>query len=255
MSLRTDIHSAFDEVAPSTFGLPERVVETLASGSPGRPGRNRWLVRLRTPLSLVAMFVLLAVVAAVLVGGRVVQDWNAFRTTAPAGGGPSELAQLQARPMQAPLLRAGEACPETPLNPGDLFPSGLYGAGPTYIAGGSSFSDTWGTYWLLAAVTTGEHSGLLLVRGQDLRTGQPVIFVGSWASGPVLSTDLVNGKQSPQRLDLVLDRSHPPQNMIHAGTVTWGFTAGLAKGSSGCTAWQLDTTDGTELIVTGSIRG
>jgi hypothetical protein len=159
--------------------------------------------------------------------------------------------------MQLPLLKSGESCPETPLNalPGGLFPSGLYGSGPSYVAGGSSFSDPWGTYSYLAAVTTGEHSGLVLVRGRDLRTGQPVIFVGSWAAGPVLSTDLVDGKLSPQHLDLVLDRRHPPQNTIHGGTVTWGFTAGLARGASECTAWQIDTTDGTQLIVTRSTPG
>jgi len=83
-----------------------------------------------------------------------------------------------------------------------------------------------------------------------------VVFVGKWASGPVAGTDVVGGKSAQQHTELVLDRQHPPLNTIQAGTVTWGFAAGLAMGSSGCTRWQIDTAGSTtEVIVTRSIPG
>jgi hypothetical protein len=256
VSLRTDIHTAFDEVAPSTFGMPERVARIVVADLPERRRKERWSVRLRTPLSMVAVLLLLSIAVGVLVGGRIVRDWNAFTRPAPAG--PSELAQLETRPLLLPVLKARDQCPETPLNalPGGLFPSGLYGQGPVYLAGGSSVSDAWGTYWYLAAVTTTPVTGLVVIRARDLRTGQPVVFVGNWASGPIAGMDMVDGKSTAQHTELVFDRRHPPLNTIQAGTVTWGFTGGLAAGASGCTGWQIDTTaSSTQVIVTRSTPG
>jgi len=86
VSLRTQIHSAFDEVAPPTHGLPERVVQTVLKENAGRRRRERLMLRLRVPLSLVAVFVLVALVVGVLIGGRLMQDWNSFHNSAPAGG-------------------------------------------------------------------------------------------------------------------------------------------------------------------------
>jgi hypothetical protein len=124
VSLRTDIRTAFDEVAPSTFGLPERVVQTVVRELPLRRRKEQWFVRLK------------------------------------------------------------------------------------------------------------------------------------WASGPVAGTDTLDGKLDQQRLELVLDMRHPPQNTLGRGNWTWGFTAGLAKGASGCTGWQIDTTGSTsERLVTRSIPG
>lgn len=258
MSLRTDIQTAFDEVAPSTFGLSERVVQTFVAELPVRRRNERWFVRLRAPLSLVAIVLLIAMAVGMLIGGRVMQDWKAFTQPAPARNQPSELALLEGRPMQLTRLQAGDSCPETPLNGpyGDLFPSGMYGSGPVYVAGGSSVPDPWGTYWYLAAVTDQRVTGLVLVRGQDLRTGQSVVFIGKWATGPVFGTDKLDGTVTLQHLDLLLDRRHPPLNTGHAGTFTWGFTAGLAAGTSGCIGWQVDTTGyPTQIIVTRSTPG
>jgi len=256
VSLRNDIHTAFDEVAPSTFGLPERVVRTVVSELRVRRRNDRWFVRLHAPLSLVAVLMLLAMAVGVLLGGRVMQDWKAFTRPAPAS--PSEREQLEARPILLHALNPTDPCPETPLNGpyGGLFPSGLYGSGPVYLAGGRSVSDPWGTYWYLAAVSDPTITGLIVVRGRDLRTGQPVVFVGNWSSGPVLGTDAIDGKLVQQHVELLLDRRHPPQNTIQTGTVTWGFTAGLAAGASGCTGWQIDSTGHpTQVVVTRSSPG
>ncbi|MHB8587296.1 MAG: hypothetical protein ACYDA0_00425 [Candidatus Dormibacteraceae bacterium] len=65
------------------------------------------MYRLCAPMSLVAALVLIAMVAAGLVGGRLVQDWNASHTQAPAGGTPqSVLGKLEARPLRSPVLRS-----------------------------------------------------------------------------------------------------------------------------------------------------
>jgi hypothetical protein len=256
VSLRTDFHTAFDEVAPSTFGMPDRVVRTVVAELPERRRKERWFVRLRAPLSLVAVLLLLSIAVGVLVGGRVARDWNAFTRPAPAG--PTELAQLETRPLLLPASKAGQDCPKTALNalPGGLFPSGLYGHGPVYVAGGSSVSDAWGTYWYLGAVTDAKLTGLVLIRARDLQTGQAVVFVGKWATGTVVGTDTLDGKLDQQRVELLLDTRHPPQNTLGRGNWTWGFTAGLAKGGSGCTGWQIDATGSTtEVIVTRSIPG
>jgi len=256
VSLRTDIHRAYDRVTPSTFGLPERVVQTALRESPSRSRADQFVFGLRAPLSLVAMFVLIAMVVGVFLAGRIVHDWSGFKNRVPAADTyHSELAQLEGRALLLPVLNAGDQCPETPLNalPGGLFPSGMYGHGPVFVAGGSSMSDAWGTYWYLAAVTTEPVTRLVVIRARDLQTRQSVIFVGNWAAGSVVGSDVVNGMVAQQHVELVLDRRHPPLNTIQAGTVTWGFTAGLAKGASGCIGWQIDTTGSpTEVLVTRS---
>ncbi|HEY8801836.1 MAG TPA: hypothetical protein VIN00_02065, partial [Candidatus Dormibacteraeota bacterium] len=77
MSLRRDMHSAFDEIAPSTAGISERVVQTVLVENSSRQKRERMMFRLRGPMSLVAVFVLIAMVVGVLIAGRMIQDWNA----------------------------------------------------------------------------------------------------------------------------------------------------------------------------------
>lgn len=243
MSLRTDIHTAFDEVAPSTFGMPERVVRTVVVELPEGRRKERWFVRLRTPLSLVAVLLLLSIAVGVLVGGRVVRDWNAFTRPAPAA--PSELTQLETRPLLLPAVKAGDRCPESPLNQ-----YGLYGSWPVLGAEGSAVSNAWGTYWYPAVVTDSKLTRLVLVRARDLHTGQPVIFVGNWATGPLVGTDTFDGVLVQQRGELVLDTRHPRVDTLGPGSYTWGITAGLAKGASGCTGWQIDTTGyPTEMFV------
>lgn len=235
MSLRTDIHTAFDEIAPSTYGMPERVVRAVVAEMPARRRKERWFVRLRTPLSIVAVLLLLSIAVGVLVGGRVVRDWNAFTRPAPAA--PSELEQLETRPLLLPAVKAGDPCPQSPLNQ-----YGLYGSGPAGGADGSAVQTAWGTYWYPAVVTDAKLTSLVLVRARDLHTDQAVIFVGSWATGPLVGTDTFDGVPVQQRGELVLDTRHPRVDTRGTGSYTWGITAGLAKGASGCTGWQIDTT-------------
>ena len=69
MSLRTDIHLAFDELAPATAGMPDRVVQSAARERGRRPSLSISVIRLRAPMSLVAVLLVIAIVAGILIGG------------------------------------------------------------------------------------------------------------------------------------------------------------------------------------------
>ena len=122
MSLRRDIHSAYDNISPSTTGLSERVIQTVLSEGPIRRRRERFMFRMRAPLSLVAVLIGVAPVAAVLVGGRIIADWNGHFNPAPAGqprsqlpeGGPvpSELRGDWIMTADEAKAIAGDSCPD-----------------------------------------------------------------------------------------------------------------------------------------------
>jgi hypothetical protein len=241
------MHSAFDELAPTTFGLPERVVETVLSGSQSRRRRERLMPRLRMPLSLVAVFLLIAVVIGVLISSRLIQDWNNFHNPAPAGIGPqTELEKLEARPLNLPKLRADAVCPQSPGNSYG-FDSGN---GPVYVIGGQNIQTAWGDYWDVTYYTQPGLSGTVLVRGRELKTNRIVVFVGEYSGGRVVGTDELAGSRFDQRAELVFDAGSPHQR----GSTGFGFfqvRQGLSRGWVGCFGFQIDGPNFTETI-TGS---
>jgi hypothetical protein len=254
VSLRTDIHSAFDEVAPTTLGMSERVMESVTV-NPNRGRPQRWVLSFRGPASLVAVFLLVALVTVALVGGRVRQDWNAFiHPQAPAGGHESVVTQLEARHDQLPVLKAGHSCPDGPEA------NNLYGAGPVYGAPGwpqpttaselaGNFSTSWGLYFYNTFITVAGLNGPVLVRGRDLRTNRPIIFVGNYATGPVVGTDTVDGRLVNQHVYLELEMSHPPSGSTAAQQVEWPVILGIDKGWSDCVGFQFDGPGFTETWV------
>jgi hypothetical protein len=244
VSLRTQIHSAFDEVAPPTFGLPERVVKTVLTESPSRRRREKLILRMRVPLSLVAVFVLIALVAGILIGGRLIQDWNSFHNAAPAGDSyQSEVAQLEARPLVLPTPASNIYC-----NSGPYHSDGGFGTGPVYGIGGGTSTSNWGTYFHNGAYAETRIAGPILVRARDLFTLQSVIFVGQYAAGPVVGTDTVDGQSYEQHLELLLDESSSSkQNKTHK--FDWPFIAGVPNAWSGSTGWQIDGVGFSEVFV------
>ena len=242
MSLRTQIHSAFDEVAPSTDGMPERVVQTVLAENPSRKRRERLMLRLRVPVALVAVFVLVALVVGVLVGGRLMQGWNAFRTVAPAGGiSQSALAELEAKPLNLPTLKAGDTCPISPTNNVGF----EYGTGPLYGSGGPESITQWGYYFDVTYFTDPNLSGPVLVRGRDLMSNRIVVFVGTNSAGTVVGTDTQAGSKITQRAELLLDAGHPHSR----GTKGYGVfpvRQGLSSGWAGCFGLQFDGPDFTQ---------
>ena len=231
MSLRTQIHSAFDEVAPVTHGLPERVVQTVLTENTGRNRRERLMLRMRVPLALVAMFMLVALVVGVLVGGRLMQDWNSFRNSAPAADSyQTQVAQLEAVPLRIPVVQGPLSCQTGPYNS-----HGSYGTGPVYgDGGGVTSSSDWGLYYTNTAYTESNVAGPILVRALDIYTRQPVIFIGPYVAGPVATSDTVNGRVYDQHPELVLNMSASDKS------ARWVFRAGVPKSWSGSTGWQID---------------
>ncbi len=248
MSLRSEIRAAIDEMAPSMGGLPERVVDTVLVEGPARRRRDPMFLRMRGPLSLVAAIVAIAIVAAVLVGGRLIQDWNAAHTQVPAGVGMTQ-ADLQAlvaeietnQPMQFAQLAPNGACPDGPVNS-----AGLYGQGPFHgVPNGSQRQTIWGTYWSLGAETEAVGDPFLLIRAVDLRTQQRFVFVGQYAFGPVVGTDNLSGSLVDQHTELLFNMSQKPKTKLD-GLTFWQLTVGMPKGNSGCYGWQIDGPGGSE---------
>jgi hypothetical protein len=246
VSLRTQIHSAFDEVAPPTFGLPERVVQTVLTENSSRRRREQIMLRLRVPLSLVAVFVLVALAVGILIGGRLLQDWNSFRNSAPAGGvSQSALAELEAKPLTLPVLKPGDPCPSTPGNTAGFD----YGSGPVYVMGGPETQSSWGYYFDVTWVTAPDLSGPVLVRGRDLMSNRVGVFVGTYSAGAVIGTDTDtrSGSQIAQRAELLLDAGHP-HSRTGAGYGYFPVRQGLSSGWVGCYGFQIDGSNFTETI-------
>src|SRR4029077_8468114 len=84
---------------------------------------------------------------------------------------------------------------------------------------------TWGLYGSFHAETRTSVEGPVVVRARNLYTGDNVVFVGQYAAGQVTATDNFSGQKVEQRLELVLDASHPP-GTASGGFHTWGFTTG-----------------------------
>jgi hypothetical protein len=243
MSLRTEIHSAFDEVAPPTFGLPERVVQTVLEEGPSRRRKERMMLRLRVPLSLVAVFVAIALVVGVMIGGRLMQDWNSFRKPAPAGGGQSQLVQLESRALVLPTPASQFDCKSGPFNS-----AGSLGKGPVFGDGGGTSSTSWGVYYHNVAYAETDIKGPILVRANDIFRHEPVVFVGQYAAGPVVGHDTVDGVAVEQHTELAFDTSQasksPSQHKFD-----WHFIAGVPDSWSGSTGWQIDGVGFSEVFV------
>ena len=244
MSLRTQIHSAFDEVAPPTLGLPERVVQTVLTENAGSRRRERLMLRLRVPLALVAMFMLVALVVGVLVGGRLMQDWNAFHNVAPAGDNyQSQVAQLEAVPLRVPVFASQLDCKSGPFNS-----AGSLGSGPVYGDAGPISNSTWGAYYSIVAYADTDVAGPILVRAIDLFTRQPVIFIGQYAAGPVAVSDTFKGQTYDQHAEVLLSTSTSDKQAVSHKFV-WKFIDGVPTSYSGSTGWQIDGIGFSEVFV------
>jgi hypothetical protein len=200
------------------------------------------MLRLRAPLALVAVLLLIAMVAAVFVGGRLLQDWNALHNSTPAGATyQSQLEQLQAVALRIPVKPAH--CSSGPYNS-----AGAFGTGPVYGFGGSTSNSNWGIYYHNLAYAETNVSGPILTRARDLITGQPVIFVGQYASGTVVGSDTVDGAVVEQHTELVFDASHASKT-YGQHKLAWQFIAGVPNGWSGSTGWQIDGIGFSEMFL------
>src|SRR5438132_9310745 len=115
MSLRADFHRAFDEVAPSTRGLSQRVVQTTLAEAPERGRKQRWMFRMRAPMSMVAALLLIAMAAGALVGVSLLRDWRHWSTANPPQVNQTMLNSLEPRLLQFPAVAIGAQCPTSAL--------------------------------------------------------------------------------------------------------------------------------------------
>lgn len=244
MSLRTEIRDAVDEITPSAPALLSQVEAFVNANTRRRVttktySKRFWRGAMRGSLAMVAVLVVVALVAAVLAGGRLVQDWNSHHNPAPAGQrSTSQLAQLEARPLHLPSYASARDCQSGPFNA-----EGSYGSGPVYGDGGGTVNTTWGIYYQNSAYADAAIDGPILVRARDIFTNQTIVFVGNFASGRVVGTDTVDGQVHQQRTELVLftDQVAGAPHSVESGhKFVWQFIAGAPMGWSGSSGWQID---------------
>lgn len=235
MSLRTDFHGAYDELASPMHGLSERVVLVVLAENPSRRRAAGSISSFSFPAVLVAVFLLVALAVGVLIGGRLIQGWNSFHNSAPAGSSyQSEVAQLEAVPLRLPVIHTPADCTSGPYNS-----TGSFGSGPVYVDGGPASTSQWVLYYFNDAFAETNIAGPILVRARDLFTGAPVFFVGQYAAGPVVGTDTVDGVTYDQHLELLLDTSSASK-VLATHKFDWKFIAGVPGNWSGSTGWQID---------------
>lgn len=246
MTLRRDVHAAFESIAPLTAGIPDRVIHTVLVDTAGRRRKERLMFRMRAPLSMVAVFLLIALVVAVLIGGRLVHDWNATHNGTPAGQSTetqsqfdAQVALLEQRPLHLPTVNADATCPDT----GNINKVGhVYGSGPVYADGSGAEASAWGNFFNIPWFTDPRLTGPILIRGTDLQ-GHSVVFTGTGAYGPVIAND--PAQTSPQlHSELVIDAGHPKLRENRYGV--FQVRQGLPKDAGGCAGFQIDGPTFTE---------
>lgn len=250
MTLRHDIHTAIDEIAPPAPALAGQVVASLAPAgkttrSMTRGRRNLWLTGLGRTGSLAAAILVVLLIATVVVGVRVWRDRNALTVPATNQG---ELARLRARPLILPPVIGG-VCP-TGVNTVTYFDRSSYDptAGPINLLGkGLQVATTWGDYFDPTYSVPRELKGLVLIRIRDLNSGKAGVFVGPYAAGEVVGRDTIDGKVVEHRAYAVLDLSHPPAD---SGTAfgSWDVRQGWPASWSGCWGFQLDGPDFSQVF-------
>jgi hypothetical protein len=164
----------------------------------------------------------------------------------------AKVAQLEAKPLNLPVVAPGGTCPNTSLSNIDYGagPTAAYGNGPVYGIGGPATHTTWGDYFDVTYVADPQFNGVVLVRIRDLKNAGLGVFVGPYAAGGVVGTDTIAGKPVQQHAELVLDASHPA---LRSSTNKWGIwhiRQGLATGSS-CFGIQVDGAGFTEVVTGG----
>jgi hypothetical protein len=272
MSLRAEINEALDEVSPEAPQLEAQVARLLLAQMPDkrvaarRDARTRWTRGFRGVITLVAAALVVVLIGGLILAGQLLRGMNA----PPPGINQAALKQLEARPLQLPVVKPGDACNVSPLT--DVSAHGpealLFGQGPVYFSslGYFSFTTDWGTWMALSStVDTTTASGLVLIRAQDLQTRIPVVFVrypfspvgepgDGIATGTVLGSEVVNGQTVQLHPQVVIDTSRMYAGTRNGNWPIYKSYMGIPKTATGCLGFQVDGvhTDGTtftELIV------
>lgn len=202
-----------------------------------RRGRRILMTRNRLVLLAAAMVLLLGV--SVLISTRLLSGLTPT-SSVPAG---DEVSTLLARPMRMPHLSAGATCPDGPYTDSN------YGSGPVYGIGGDSQTTNWGIYWNVGLDVPVNLDGPIIIRGQDLLTGRPMVIVGQYGIGPVHGHDVIGGNSVTQYTAALIDTTKPPQ--VHDAFnghdyIQWRWLQGFPFHWSGCVGFQADGANFTE---------
>lgn len=256
MTLRADIHKAVDQYVTPAPWLTEMVSDAILAGHTRRRLSRRaahWLsgVARSGPLAAAAAATLLVVV--ILLGSR---GWlpSAPRTAPSTGVDRAALASLEARPFQFHRLAPGAACvPQTGFTPIEYYGAiqDVRGTGPVYFSGALWTQDTaWGSYEESAWFADRSVRGPILVRATDLTTGDEIVFVGDYAAGGAVGTDVLEEKSVQQRSELVFNASQPSGTSADNGRLwVWYSVDGTKDTQPKCEAWQIDGLDFTQTMV------
>jgi hypothetical protein len=246
--LRTELIRALDAVAPPAPWLRATVHAKLRQkkqngGRIAASASN--LISIRRAGAFTAALAVVLLVATLLTGGHIWQDWVHFQTgTAPSAR--EIAAELRARPILLPVIAPDAECPSTPMSTIDYGPA--YGSGPVYALGGSPTATDWGTYFAVTYVADAKYKGLVLIRIRDLMSDRHGVFVGPYAAGDVVGADTLNGKSVQQHAELILDASNPQARSDKNKWGLWAVQQGISLGWSHCVGIQIDGVGFTELI-------
>jgi len=213
------------------------------------------MFRMRAPLSMVAVLLVIALVAAVFIGGRLYQEWNSLHQPTPAGHALSAVvAQLEARPLRVPTFASQTDCKSGPFYRDDAT-AGL-GSGPAYGQGGPSYPTSWGVYYYISVFADAPIQGPLLVRSTHLFGHEGVVFVGPNAAGPVVGRDVLDGRTVQQHSEALIDTTVTAPNpgpLWQIGTdhpFNWPLISGETRPAQlWSTGWQLDAPGFSENFV------
>lgn len=255
MSLRTQIRDAVDEVSPPVHDLEQRVTAYVLAGNTQskvrrmRPGGSRRTYRFRGLGAAVAAALVIALVAGLILGGRLLRDLN----TTPATINPTELKSLERRAPNFPSVAPGAQCPVTSL----LNPNGgnEVGTGPVQAVDGHGLeANDWGTFGRLLLIYDAPAAGLVLVRARDLQSDREVAFAqypleptGVVAVGPVLGTVHALNRDLRLRSEAVFRDSWSTPRVGDGPNLL--LLVAVQKGSSRCIGFQFDGPGFTENFV------
>jgi hypothetical protein len=264
VSLRTDIQDAIDKVTPPAPGLEHQVRALVAADGKDRRvslhahRRSVWGNGFRSSGALVAAGLVVALMAGIVIGGRLARDVGNGQPSQAGSINLSELHSLEAKPLLLPALQPGEACPYT-LNHSNYLGTPVEANGPVYLLWGGTLGTSGQGDWMESQLAyTASREGPVLVRGRDLNTNQPFVFsqfsYGPSAvivAGPVLGTDRLNLQTIQLHPEAVLLDPWHRQPVDRKGTMPLPILMFPNPVSTLCWGFQFDGPGFSETYVNG----
>src|SRR5690348_7069503 len=262
MSLRAEIRDAIDDVIPPAPTLERTVTAYVFADRRDRKvltirrRRAPWIRSFKGAAALAAALLVVALVAGLILGGRILRDFHS--TPAPAIN-QGELKKLEARPLLTmPTMPSDGVCPAGPV--AENFMGGYAtGDGPMRLILGypvTTFRSSWGTWTQTYFLVSPATKGLFLVRARDLKSSETVYFAGNLSGiadaqfgravlgGAAAGHDQVNGQRADLRPELVINASAPSDFAKTPNKPPlWGAYVGFSSGASGCISFQVDDGD------------